>query len=333
MARITIEGGASFDCGADDTLARAGLRAGLAMPYACNVGSCGTCRFQLVEGEVAHRREDAPAWTDRDRKRGRWLGCQAQPLSDCAIKVRLDPECAPLHPPVRMTGELKDVADITHDIREFAFALDGPDAFRPGQYALLALPGVEGARGYSMCNLAGEGVWRFQIKRVPDGAATGVLFDVLRPGDRVAIDGPYGSAYLREDSPRDLLLIAGGSGLSPMVSIARGAVASPALAERDIHFLYGGRAVRDLCGEAMLAELPGYGKRLSYVPALSEPAPGDDWSGTTGFLHDVARERFGDRLPEFEIYFAGPPLMAQALQAMLHEAGVPPAQVHFDEFY
>jgi toluene monooxygenase electron transfer component len=334
MPRITIDGSESaFDCDPDDTIARAALRAGLGYPYACNVGSCGNCRFELKEGEVAHLRADPPAWTDRDKKRGRWLGCQARPLADCRIKLRLDPQCVPAHPPERMTGRLTQIETLTHDMKEFAFDISGPDGFRPGQYALVSMPGVEGARAYSMCNLPGEREWRFQVKRVPGGELTGALFDRLAVGDEVALDGPYGTAFLREDSPRDILLMAGGSGLSPMISIARAAAASDALAERQVHFIYGGRTPRDICGEPILAGLPGFGERLHYRAAVSEAVPEADWTGAFGFVHDVAQEAFGDRLRAFEIYFAGPPAMAAAVQTMLREAEVAPDQVHYDEFY
>lgn len=334
MPRIAVTAtGETFDCAADDTILRAALRSGLGMGYSCNSGCCGNCRFELVEGAVEHLRADPPAWTDRDRKRNRWLGCQARPLADCAIKVRLDPAYESTFRPVRMTGRLADVADLTHDMREFAFALSGPDGFRPGQYALLTLPDVEGPRAYSMCNLPGEGIWRFQIKRTGSGAATTALFDRLRPGDEVAIDGPYGTAYLREDRDRDLLLIAGGSGLSPMISIARAAAASPALSDWRIDFLYACRTPRDVCGEAMLRGLPGYGERLSYRAAISEPGAADGWEGPTGLAHEAVAALHGERITEVEIYFAGPAAMAAALQKQLHELGVERDRMHFDEFY
>ena len=160
---------------------------------------------------------------------------------------------------------------------------------------------------------------------------TTALFDALRPGDRVELDGPYGQAWLREDQPRDLLLVAGGSGLSPMVSIARAAAVSARLAAREVHFVHGGRLPRDLCGEPMLAPLPGFGTRIRYTPCISEAA--DAWTGRSGFVHEVVRALYGPRLQEYEVYFAGPSLMARAMQAMLHEAGVAPERVHFDEFY
>lgn len=331
MPLIEIDGVGEVECADGDTILRAALRAGMGFPYACNVGSCGNCRFELLSGGVDHLRADPPAWTDRDRQRGRWLGCQARPLGDCRIRVRLDPCKVPPRRPVRMRGRLTDVVSLTHDLSEFGFELDGPDDFRPGQYALIHLDGVNGARPYSMCNLPGSGEWRFQVKRVPGGAATGVLFDELRPGAPVVVDGPYGHAYLRPDRPGNLLLVAGGSGLSPMVSIARAATTDPALSDREIRFFYGGREPQDLCAEALLAGLPGFGRRLSHVAAVSEPSPG--WAGPRGLIHEVVRECLGERLPEFEPYFAGPPPMVQAIQRMLHEAGVAPDRLHFDEFF
>jgi toluene monooxygenase electron transfer component len=338
MARITLANSdAAFDVAEGDTVLRAALRAGLGFPYECNVGSCGNCRFELQEGEVAHLRADPPAWGERDRARKRWLGCQAAPAGDCRIKVGLQEKYVPLVRPRISGAVLTERHDVTHDIVEFRFRLDDPHPFLPGQYALVDAPGVTGARAYSMCNVAGAGTadWHFQIKRVPGGAATGALFDRLRAGDRVTLDGPYGMAWLREEAPRDVLCLAGGSGLSPMVSIARAAAVSPRLADRSIRFLYGGRTARDVAGEAFLRDLPGWGTRITYEAVVSQPDAPESagWRGATGFLHEVAKARFGDALTDMEVYFAGPPAMAEATHRMLYEAGVPPERIHFDQFY
>lgn len=330
MARIEVEGGGSFDCPPGETVLRSALRAGLGFPYACNVGSCGNCRFELREGAVTQRRQAPPAWSERDRKKNRWLGCQAEPAGDCRIRVRLDPQAAPALRPERRPARLTEVIPLTHDMSEFAFLLQGQDAFLPGQYALLDL-GLEFARPYSMCNLPGSGEWRFQVKRVPQGAATRALFEATKPGALVSLDGPYGHAYLREDAPRDLVLVAGGSGLAPMVSIARAASASPALGARRIDFFYGARTPSDVCGESFLRSLHGFGERVRYLAAVSQP-PGD-WTGETGFVHEAVRRALGEGLRDREIYFAGPPAMAAAMHAMLQDVGVASAQVHYDEFY
>ena len=337
MARIKLAGSdTEFDCPPDDTIMRAALRAGIGFPYQCNVGSCGTCRFELVEGEVEHERVDPPAWNERDNKRNRYMGCQARALSDCTIKVALDPACLTPPRPRRNRAELIGQGDVTYDIREFRFRLQDPTPFLPGQYAMFYLPGVTGGRAYSMSNVTEDGTeWQFQIRRVPNGAATTRLFDSFEPGGTIEIDGPYGLAYLREDSPRDILCLAGGAGISPMMSIARGAAANPKLDGRTIHFVFGGRTPRDICGEDMLQQLSGFGERLHYYPAISKPDLSEDqpWEGRVGLIHNVTREIFGERLTDFEIYFAGPAAMGNATLKMLMELKVPPEQVHFDDFY
>lgn len=333
MAQITLANSdVSFPCPSGETILRAGLRQGLGFPYECNVGSCGNCRFELVEGEIELAWPEAPAVTERDRQRRRYLGCQARPLTDCRIKVNLRDHYRSAHLPKHTEAALVAIEDVTHDIREFRFRLAEPAPFRPGQYALLSIPGVTGARAYSMCNASDDGAeWHFQIKRVAQGSATERLFAGLSLGEVIPVDGPYGMAYLREDAERDILCLAGGSGLSPMISIARGAARSRRLSDRTLHFVYGGREARDIAGEPMLRELPGFGERIRYHPAVS--AGSDGWTGHVGFVPDVARSLFGERLPEFEIYFAGPPAMAEAVMRMLVEAKVPPAQVHYDQFY
>lgn len=336
MFNIVIKGGEnlSFTCDESDTVLRAALRNGIGFPYACNVGSCGNCRFQLLEGEVKHKWEDPPAWSERDLKRQRFLGCQAIPGSDCTIKFRSNDKFLPANSPVRTSARIVDRVELTHDITEFRLQLDNPSAFIAGQYALLQMPGVNGQRAYSMSNLPDDpSRWDFQIKKVPGGAATSALFDDLKDGERIDLDGPYGIAHFQPDAPRDIVLLAGGSGLSPMISIARAASEHPSTQHRNIDFFFGGRTPQDICGEDILAELTGFGETLRFHPAISNPGDDTDWDGHVGFLHDVAKQVLGDELKSREIYFAGPPAMARAIETLLFEMKISPEQVHFDEFY
>ncbi len=321
----------SFACQPGDTVLRAAQRAGLGFPYECNVGSCGTCKFELVEGEVLEAWPQAPGLTDKDRQRKRHLGCQSQPLGDCLVKLRPNDRYAPVHRPQRMAAVLRERRALTYDIDEFAFDLESPQAFEPGQYALAWLPGVAGPRAYSMSNAGSGRRWEFMVRKLPGGAGSAALFD-LQPGQQIQIDGPYGMAWLKRDAPRDILCLAGGSGLAPMISIARAAMSEPRLAGRRLDFIYGGRTAADLCGEDMLRQLPGWGARLSYRAFISTPPP-DDGPHEVAFVHDAALRLHSSALPAREVYFAGPPAMATAVQRMLLDAGVPPEQQHFDQFY
>jgi len=341
--RITLsDSEASFQCDEHDTVLRSALRAGMAFPYECNVGACGNCKFELIEGSVEMKWAEAPAWTDRDRSRNRYLGCQCVPLSDCTVKFRPSEQYAPVHLPRRVAGTLAGRRSITHDIEEFHFALATDMPFEPGQYALLNLPGVRGVRAYSMSNISAAGtageapMLHFQVRRVPNGKGSNVLFDGLEMGAQVEFDGPYGMAYLRRKVTRDVLCVAGGSGLAPMISIARGFATEPALAGAKLHFLYGARTPRDVCGHDMLASLPGFDERFRFEAAVSDATnvdAGAVWTGHTGFVHELADTMFGDGLRDMEIYFAGPPAMGQAIQRTLLARKVPFEQVHFDQFY
>ncbi|TAM12860.1 MAG: 2Fe-2S iron-sulfur cluster binding domain-containing protein [Nevskiaceae bacterium] len=337
---VTVEGmeAEAFSQEISDTLLGAALRKGIGFPYECNSGGCGSCKYQIVSGEVENLWPDAPALTARDRRKGNLLACQSRAKTDLCIRVRVQADLRPMVVPRRMKARLVAVHDITHDIREFRFHTDERVAFQPGQYALLSIPGVTTRRAYSMSNIANpmqDGNWEFQIRHVPNGKATNVLFHRLNPGDEIEIDGPYGMAYLRRDVHRDIICIAGGSGLAPMVSITRGASDAGLLKQRKLHFFYGARTPRDICGETMLRELPEFGSRIYYHPIVSSPDDGTmAWNGETGFVHDLVCHSFPDTMPEYEFYFAGPPPMTNALQEMLMlNHHVPFQQIHFDRFF
>ncbi|WP_407304673.1 2Fe-2S iron-sulfur cluster-binding protein [Acinetobacter sp.] len=330
MYKIQIEGQGEFHCAADDVLLRGGLREGLGLPYECNAGGCGTCKIEVLSGEIENLWADAPGLSDRDKRKGRVLACQCRPKSDCVIKVRLDEQCIPKILPKQQAVTLKHVRPITHDILEVHLQADTPAQFIPGQYALLWV-NQELLRAYSMSNLPNdEGLWVFQIRRVPDGKLTNLLFDEQQRQDAsIQIDGPYGLAHLQEQ-PRPIVCVAGGSGLAPMLAIARGVAVNPHLQHQKVWFFHGGREQRDLLTEAQMREWTELGARLNYIPATSSELIEGIRSG---FIHDVIHDVLGQQLLEHEIYCAGPPPMVKSIEQMAHQAGIPQQQIHFDRFF
>lgn len=238
--------------------------------------------------------------------------------------------CQPIIRPRIRTVTLEATEAVTGDITAYRFAANSPADFLPGQYAILSEPNGT-RRSYSMSNLANpEGVWEFMIKRVPGGCFTGVLSG-LGVGDRLALDGPYGMAYLRDEGDRDVVCVAGGSGLSPMVSVARGLAAIDPRGQRHLYFYCGGRHSEDLVD----LELLGFGtdrlSATSFVGVVSEEPVGGPHPG--GYVHEVLVSRLAPVLPKAEIYFAGPPPMTSALhRALVLGLGIPAGQIHFDRF-
>lgn len=331
---IQVENGPSFHLGPqDDTLLRAALRAGLAFPYECSVGGCGACRFDLIDGVMDTLWEASPGLSPRDRKRGKRLACQSRPQGDCQIRVRLG-DAAEMPPvrPHRGTALLTARRWITTELLELSLHLDQAPPFLPGQYALLYPAGVEGARAYSMSNIDQEdGVWRFIIRKVAGGRGSTALCEHLQVGQSLTIDGPYGHAWLRP-SARAVVCIAGGSGLGPMLSVARGVLAEPG--QRHVHFFLGLRHEAELSAKAELHALAC--ERLHTSVTLSAPTDPSAWTGDTGWVHTTLERSFkaqGLSLPDFDFYFAGPPPMIEAMQDLLMQRHqVPFAQIRFDRY-
>jgi len=335
--KITVAGdGGCFPAAAEDTILSAALRAGIGIPYECSSGGCGSCKVELCSGTVFLRYPESPGLKARDFERGKRLACMSLPQRDCVIRFREDVDARPRVKPIRRGARLLARIPLTHDLWEFRFILEGSPRFLAGQYALLHLPGIMGGRAFSMSNRPdGENVWAFQIKRVPGGHATGILFDELHLGDQIEIDGPYSTAYLHIDEPRDIVCVAGGSGLAPVLSIARTALADRRFPSRKIHFFYGGRTMRDMIDPAALGLDD---ERVQFVPVVSDADETGGAAQTLTLASGLVHEQVGVRLSEpysaYEFYLAGPPLMVEAARRLLLlEKSVPVHQVHYDRFF
>ena len=259
------------------------------------------------------------------------------PRGDCTIKSRIAESY--LHAAIRRVAGRRGsrpAATSPTTSASSAFRADGPAAFLAGQYAMLVLPGAPAPRAYSMSNTAnGEGLWKFMIRRTPTGRVSRTLFD-LAPGSAVELDGPFGLAYLREDSPRDIVCIAGGSGIAPMASILDAAAAHEHVRHLGAWLFYGGRGPADVPAIADLLATHHLERSLEWHPVVSVPAlaEGTDWSGEFGFVHELLPKKLPRPLPEYEYYFAGPPPMVEAtIRLLVADNKVPQSQLHFDRFF
>ena len=328
--RIAFEFGEAFAFGVDeDTLLRGALRAGLGFPNDCGVGGCGNCRFELVSGDMETLWAEAPGFSERERKRGRRLACQSKPVSDCVVKVRLGDEYRLAVPAARFSATLTARRDaIAPGMGGFAFRTEALARFLAGQFAILRPPGVEGWRAYSMSNLPNdEGEWRFVVRRTLGGKGSNAMFDALGIGGAVAIDAPYGRAHWRNDNAREVVCVAGGSGIGPIASIVQAALADGGA--RRIHVFEGARTEADLCFRKLV---PDEAPALVYTPALSDEA--EEAHGRERAASSTPRSRpipFGR---EPRLYFAGPPPMVEAMNDLLvMRWRVPLGQIHTDKFF
>ena len=327
----------SYICDANDTILRSALRAGLGFPYECNSGCCGSCKFELVEGDVNTIWENAPGLSHRDIRKGRKLACQSIPQGDCIIKTSPHDRFCPINEPIRASAELYRVNRLTADMAEFCFKTTQAADFLPGQYALLQINNVPRARAYSMSNLPNtDGEWHFIIKKIKNGAATQKIFETIRVGDTIQLDGPYGHAYLHPDSPRDIVCIGGGSGLSPIMSIIRAAVREPKLNDKMIYLFYGGRGPTDICVPNLISNETELNNRIINLNAISEREmdPTGVWGGEICFVHELVEKKLATTMQNYEFYFCGPMEMTEIVaRKLMIDYQVPFEQLHYDRFF
>lgn len=333
---VALEGAAySFRCGADEPILLSGLKAGVPLAYECGTGTCGSCRARLIEGKVATRWADAPGLAPQARASGAVLLCQAEPLTDCRVAATLRARGGERLP--RVASVHASVATIEACAREMCrvtIALEQPLPFLPGQYVLLELPGVRGLRAYSLANAAAQDVSRLElyVRRTRGGRGSAVLCEPSMQGTRIRVHGPMGLAYLPDALSCDMVCVAGGSGLAPILSIVRSAAARGHLNAHRLALFVGARSEAHLFAieelEALRARFP---QTMQLVVSLSEAESGVAPGREAGFVHEALSRRMPG-LANHEAFLAGPAKMVDACKRALILGGVGPRRIHFDRF-
>lgn len=318
-----------------ETVLDAAFRQGIALMHGCKEGQCGSCKSLLVDGDIELQKYSTFALPDYERETNHVLLCKTHAFSDLTVELlNYDEDMLRRSIAVKeFSATLTAITRLTHDIRRLDIELDAPLRFWAGQYVDITIPGSGITRAFSMANTPAEQTrLSFIIKKYSEGAFSARLDDGLAPGDRLVAKGPYGTCFRREARPGPMLLIGGGSGMSPLWSILHDHAASGE--QRPVRFFYGARARRDLFHLDELAALASRVKDFRFIAALSHAEPGDDWQGEQGFIHEVvARALKAERLEgEIDAYACGPPPMIDAVLPVLQMAGVEPDHIHFDKF-
>lgn len=332
---IRIEGSDTVvDAEPGDTVLDALLMAGVGFSYSCQAGNCGTCRCELVAGEVLDLEYSEHALAPDDRARGIVLACRTQVWGDVMIR-RLDDEEFVLHPSRILDCSVKALEPLTHDV--WRLCLDvrsgGPFAFSAGQYASVTFGfAPDRPRDYSMANAPHESGLEFHIREMRAGSVSAGLGTRLRAGDTVRVSGPFGSAHLREKHSGPVIAIAGGSGLAPIRSIL---VTLDRLGvEQPVHVYVGARREDDIYGERELREIAGRRQNWRIHWVLSDGGPGE--SGVGGRRFGLVTDAVAADFPDVEgckAYLAGPPAMVEAAAELLRARGLALRDLHADAFY
>jgi propane monooxygenase reductase subunit len=322
--------GHTFDCGEDETILEAALRNRVYLRYGCKHGGCGTCKVQVVDGEVDITASNY-ALPPGERDAGTILVCQSYPVDDCVIDVAAmnldEDEFHRGDATARYPMTVESITALTPDIRKVVLrhAPTGSMPFVAGQFVNVIVPGGTAARSFSMANGSADAD-RIELicKVLPGGAFSGYLEQAARPGDAVEVAGPFGALAIRL-SHRELVMVAGGSGLAPLLAMLIDLARKRS--ERPVTLFFGARTVEDLYALDDIAAL-AEDLNLTFVPVVQQPPAG--WTGASGLVTDAlaaARDSW-----VADAYLCGPPAMIDAARDLLVSRGVRPQNVYFDAF-
>lgn len=322
--------GRAFDVQPGETVLAAARRAGLALPYSCLSGSCGSCKGRLVEGTVDYPFNPPDALSASERAEGQALLCQAVPRSNLILAIR-EVEAVAGIPIRQLTVKLWASQRLCDDVMELKLLppRKAPFNYLPGQYLDILLAGGK-RRAFSIANAPQHGeTLDLHVRRVAGGGFTQFVFDELRLGQVLRVEGPLGTFVPREGGDRPIVLMAGGTGFAPIKAIMEHLLDRHT--HRALHVYWGARHVTDLYLDALCRQWQSAHANLRYTPVLSEATALERNQFRSGPVHEAVLKDFPD-LSRFDVYMSGPPPMIEAGRRGFVAAGLPEDRLYYDSF-
>jgi toluene monooxygenase electron transfer component len=335
---------AAFAAEPREPLLYAALRAGVAVPYECATGTCGTCKARRIAGVVVGDWAQAPGnaylRTDRDEV----LLCQTRALGNCAFEI---PGNVNLASTARVRpsfghGSLARINPLTADTAELVLDVDPPLEFDAGQFVALRVAHIAGYRGYSMVNHPGASAQAtFVVKQKPGGAFSEWLRAGARPGDSVEWFGPLGKAIFAPQEQRTIVCIAGGSGIASIMSILEAGCACRHFDHFEADVFFGVRTNADVFYLDRLARFAdAFRAALRITVAMSHDVPSSNLrerhpslTFQSGFPHEIAARELAGRFAGRVAYVAGPPILVDvSIRMLITQGRLPVRDIRYDKF-
>ena len=341
------------------------------LPSACGgKGTCGVCKVTVLDGGGAILSSEMGLVTRGEAREGVRLSCQVKVKQD--LRIVVPDEIFNIR---KWTCKVRSNHNVATFIKELILELpEGEEVpFRAGGYIQIEAPphtaaykdyiieekyrgdwnkydmwryvskvSEETTRAYSMANYPEEkGLIMLNVRiappplnapDAPPGIMSSYIFK-LQPGDDVVISGPYGEFYARE-TDKEMVFVGGGAGMAPMRSHIFDQL-KRLHSQRKISFWYGARSMRESFYNDDFDGLQAQNPNFTWHLALSEPLPEDNWTGPTGFIHQVLLDNYlkdHEAPEEIEYYLCGPPMMNEAVTRMLIYLGVERDNILFDDF-
>ena len=323
--------GHTFSVEPGETLLEAALRQNIGLPYGCRNGACGSCKGILRAGELEYGEYQERALHDSERAAGKALTCCTRPLTDIVFEVRElggAKDLAIRTLPCRVERVEKPAEDVA--ILHLKLPTGERLQFLAGQYIDILLK--EGKRrSFSMANAPHDDQFlQLHVRKSPGGTFSSYVFEEMKERAILRFEGPLGTFYLREDSDKPMIFVAGGTGFAPIKAQLEHLFHHES--DRPMVLYWGARSRKDL----YLPELPVQWQRdhpnFTFIPVLSDPLPGDAWQGRVGLVHQAVLDDFRS-LAGYQVYACGGPAMTDvARQSFVAERGLPEDEFYCDAF-
>ena len=323
--------GHTFTVNPGETLLEAAFRQGIGLPYGCRNGACGACKGILRAGELEYGEYQERALHPSERAAGKALTCCTHPLGDIVFEVR-------------EIGGAKDLAIRTMPCRVERIERPADDVailhlklptgerlqFLAGQYIDILLKDGK-RRSFSLANAPHDDQFlQLHVRRTPGGAFSDYVFEQMKERTILRFEGPLGTFFLREDSDKPIVFVAGGTGFAPIKAIIEHAFHHEM--DRPMVLYRGVRSRKDLYLAELAAQWQAAHPQFSYVPVLSDPLPEDAWQGRTGLVHQAVLEDFPS-LAGYQVYACGAPAMTDiAKKTFVEEKALPEDEFYCDAF-
>ena len=330
--RVRLEpSGHTFDVAAGETLLEAALRQAIGLPYGCRNGACGACKGILRSGELEYGEYQERALHPSEKAAGKALTCCTRPLTDIVFEVRELSGAKDLA--IRtMPARVEKLERAAEDVAILYLKLPTGERlqFLAGQYIDILLKDGK-RRSFSLANAPHDDQFlQLHIRNTPGGAFSHYVFEEMKERAILRFEGPLGTFYLREDSDKPMIFVAGGTGFAPIKAQIEHCLHHGL--DRPMVLYRGVRSLKDL----YLRELPEAWQRdhpnFTYIPVLSDPLPGDRWQGRTGLVHQAVLDDFAD-LSGYQVYACGAPAMTDvAKQTFVAERALAEDEFYCDAF-
>ena len=329
--RVTLHpGGRIFEVQDHETVLAAALRQGVRLPDGCRNGSCGVCRAHLAAGCVRYPHGPLPGLTAFERQAGEVLLCRAVPDSDLLLDAQEVTAAAALAVKT-LPCRVAEMRPLAPEVMALWLRLPPVEKleFLPGQYIDVLLPGGH-RRSFSLANPPHDAaLLEIHVSLVPGGRFSEEVFRHMQPGALLEVQGPLGVFFLREESARPILMVAGGTGYAPFKSMLRHLFETGR--QRQVTLYWGARLQADLYELARVEQWLRKQSDFRFVPVLSEPRPEDRWTGRRGRVHEAVLADYAE-FAGCDIHLAGPPTMVRAARQSLLLKGAEPGRVFSDAF-